>query len=55
LASDEIEYAWRLIDPVLAGWEKADAPPILSYARGSWGPTAADELLTNAGRKWCTE
>jgi len=53
--SDEIDYAWRLIDPVLAGWEKADAPPILSYARGSWGPTAADELLTNAGRKWCTE
>jgi glucose-6-phosphate 1-dehydrogenase len=51
--SDEIEYAWRLIDPVLRGWESATAPPVLTYERGSWGPAAADELLARHGRTWC--
>lgn len=50
--SDEIEYAWRLIDPVLQGWAGADAPPLTTYARGSWGPAAADGLLARDGRSW---
>ncbi|MCA9927246.1 MAG: glucose-6-phosphate dehydrogenase, partial [Anaerolineales bacterium] len=51
--SDGIEAAWRLIDPVIQGWEQADdAPPMATYARESWGPSAADELLGNNGRIW---
>lgn len=53
--SDEIEYAWRLIDPVLSGWQSAVAPPLASYVRGSWGPHEADELLSQDGRTWCTD
>ncbi|MCB9155731.1 MAG: glucose-6-phosphate dehydrogenase [Caldilineaceae bacterium] len=50
--SDEIVCAWRLIDPVLKGWQSADAPPMEQYAKGSWGPEAAFKLLTRNGHRW---
>lgn len=50
--SDEIEAAWRLIDPVIQGWESHRTPPIIRYQRGSWGPREADELLGRDGRVW---
>jgi glucose-6-phosphate 1-dehydrogenase len=50
--SDSIEICWRLIDPVIAGWERADAPPMLGYPRGGWGPDAAAELPARDGRAW---
>jgi len=51
--ADGIEAAWRLMDPVITGWENdADAPPMASYAHGSWGPEEANTLLNRAGRTW---
>jgi glucose-6-phosphate 1-dehydrogenase len=50
--SDEIELAWRLIDPVVEGWEAPDAPPLPTYAPGGWGPAEADELLARDGHHW---
>jgi glucose-6-phosphate 1-dehydrogenase len=50
--SDGIEAAWRLIDPIIAGWMASKASPLASYARGSWGPDAADALLAREGRVW---
>jgi glucose-6-phosphate 1-dehydrogenase len=50
--SDEIELAWRFIDSLRAGWESSDAPPLITYAPGSWGPAASDELLGRDGRWW---
>jgi glucose-6-phosphate 1-dehydrogenase len=42
---DGVEEAWRIMQPLL------DAPPpVHSYAPGSWGPKAADELLAGRGR-----
>jgi glucose-6-phosphate 1-dehydrogenase len=52
--SDAIEAAWRLIDPVIQGWEKADSPELVIYKPGSLGPRSADELLAHDGRKWRT-
>jgi glucose-6-phosphate 1-dehydrogenase len=50
---DEIELAWELIDPIIAGWEQPDAPPLAFYEPGSWGPTEADKLLAeDDGRAW---
>jgi glucose-6-phosphate 1-dehydrogenase len=38
---DSEEETWRIVQPLL------DAPPpVEPYARGSWGPAAADKLLT---------
>lgn len=50
--ADEIEHAWRLIDSVIAGWRNDNAPPLLSYAPGSWGPDEADALLASNYDSW---
>ena len=50
--ADEIELAWGLSDPILAGWARPDAEPLAVYEPGSWGPVEADELLAQDGRAW---
>ncbi|MFO7821545.1 MAG: glucose-6-phosphate dehydrogenase [Lentisphaeria bacterium] len=53
--SDGIESAWCLMDPLLAGWQDAsNAPPLVIYEPGSWGPQAADDLLARDGHTWHT-
>ena len=37
---DEVEAAWAIVDPVLSG-----DTPINEYLPGSWGPSAAENLL----------
>ena len=42
---DGVEEAWRVMQPLL------DAPPpVHAYAPGSWGPRAADKLISGHGR-----
>lgn len=48
---DEIEAAWRWVDPIIAGWQDCYRSP-KRYAAGSWGPDAADSLLENSGHAW---
>ena len=50
--ADEIEMAWGLIDPILAGWGKPETPPLALYEPGSWGPFEADAFLAQDGRSW---
>ena len=51
--SDGIELAWRLIDPILFGWQNSpNISPLRTYAPKSWGPAAADELLAREGHVW---
>lgn len=52
--NDTIEAAWKLIDPVIQGWESKDkdAPPLVTYPVGSWGPKEADELLARDEHEW---
>jgi glucose-6-phosphate 1-dehydrogenase len=51
--NDEIEMAWRLIDSILQEWDESpNAPPLVSYNVGSWGPDEADEFITQDGRGW---
>jgi glucose-6-phosphate 1-dehydrogenase len=55
--SDEIELSWRVVDPILQGWEMG-AAPLAFYEPNSWGPREADELLAREGAVWmagCTE
>ncbi|MCU1721732.1 MULTISPECIES: glucose-6-phosphate dehydrogenase [unclassified Pseudomonas] len=48
---DEIEYAWKWCDQLIAGWKQSgDAPK--PYAAGTWGPMAAVALITRDGRSW---
>jgi len=50
--SDEIEHAWSLIDPILAGWASADAPPMAIYRPGSMGPAESEQFMARDGRMW---
>ena len=49
--ADEVETAWKLIDPIEAAW-RDDRPPLGMYAAGTWGPSAAARLLHDDGREW---
>ncbi len=48
---DEVEEQWKLVDAVVGSWGR-EQPSFPSYAAGSWGPAAADELLHEDGRSW---
>ena len=41
---DEVEAQWRIIDPILEGWEQDDRP-LATYPAGSHGPDEADSIL----------
>jgi glucose-6-phosphate 1-dehydrogenase len=41
---DSVEEAWRVLQPLLD-----NPPPVHPYAKGSWGPEAADRLLAGYG------
>lgn len=50
--SDGIEASWRLIDPIIDGWQSGNGPPLATYKLGSWGPQEADMLLARDDRVW---
>ena len=52
IRSDHIEEAWRIVDPLLQGWEDPASPPPHTYEPGSWGPEAASSLLEQDGNSW---
>ncbi|NJC41181.1 glucose-6-phosphate 1-dehydrogenase [Brevundimonas alba] len=48
---DEAEQAWKWVDEVSEAWEGAAFKPH-EYPAGTWGPEAADLLLSRTGRAW---
>ena len=50
--SDEVQAAWKIIDPVLNYWEQHKADPMPTYAAGSWGPKAAKGLIAECDAEW---
>jgi glucose-6-phosphate 1-dehydrogenase len=42
---DSVEEKWRVLQPLLDS-----RPPVQPYAKGTWGPPAADELIAGHGR-----
>ena len=53
IRTDEVEQAWRVVQPLLDAWAERQVPPP-AYAAGSWGPKEADRLLERDGRRWRT-
>jgi glucose-6-phosphate 1-dehydrogenase len=51
---DELDAAWRWIDPIREGWRQHDRAPKL-YTAGSWGPAAATSLISRDGFEWSGE
>src|SRR5205823_6747571 len=50
--SDEVDAAWRVIDPLIKYWETHKPKRMPTYAAGSWGPREADELIEKDGMEW---
>ena len=48
--ADGVEAGWQAVQPFLDAWKKAGR--VETYAAGSEGPAAADELLRRDGRSW---
>jgi glucose-6-phosphate 1-dehydrogenase len=54
MRGDEVEAAWRWIDPIREAWDHMREPP-RPYTAGSWGPTASIALIERDGRTWYEE
>jgi glucose-6-phosphate 1-dehydrogenase len=50
--SDQVEAAWALVDPIVGAWEARAPGSFPNYAAGTWGPAAADELMTRDECRW---
>jgi glucose-6-phosphate 1-dehydrogenase len=50
--SDEVDAAWRVVDPLIKYWESHKPRRMPTYAAGSWGPREADELIEEHKAEW---
>jgi glucose-6-phosphate 1-dehydrogenase len=51
---DELDAAWRWIDPIHQAWAESGDPP-KPYTSGTWGPTASSALIVRDGLTWKEE
>ena len=52
IRDDEVEAAWRFIDPVRKRWDAEGTKGLHTYKPGSWGPEEADRLFADPFRRW---
>ncbi len=50
--ADTVDAGWRVVDPILDAWKATPPSDFPNYAAGSWGPSAAADLLKRDGHKW---
>ena len=48
---EEVEAAWKIVEPIIKSWELEKSPTFPNYTAGSSGPIAADEWLARDGRQ----
>jgi len=51
LRFDEVEWAWRVLDPILKAWQ-SDGTPLPTYPAGSEGPVEATRILDAEQHRW---
>jgi glucose-6-phosphate 1-dehydrogenase len=51
LRFDEVEYAWRIVDPILQTWA-VERDFITTYPAGSWGPRESRRLFEKETHFW---
>jgi glucose-6-phosphate 1-dehydrogenase len=50
--SDEVEAAWRIIDPIQKTWDGSRMQEIEFYETGSTGPVQSDRWIESFGQNW---
>ena len=51
LRFDEVEYAWRIVDPVLRNWS-TERDYIATYPAGEWEPQEVSRIFDRAEHAW---
>jgi glucose-6-phosphate 1-dehydrogenase len=49
---DELETAWRWVDPIREAWNRSSSEPPQAYVAGTWGPSGSIALIERDGRTW---
>jgi glucose-6-phosphate 1-dehydrogenase len=49
---DWVDIAWELLAPILDTWQFGDPVKFPNYEAGTWGPSEADTLIEQTGRRW---
>jgi glucose-6-phosphate 1-dehydrogenase len=52
MRADQVECAWKIVDPVLEVWNSVEPYDFPNYPSGSWGPESAEALIAQDGRSW---
>ncbi len=50
--AEMVETEWSIVQPILDVWGNLVPHEFPNYAAGSWGPSAAFDLLKKDGREW---
>ena len=54
MRGEQVEAAWRLLNPLLESWAANPPSDFPNYAAGTWGPESAEALIAADGNAWYT-
>lgn len=54
MRADQVEEAWKIIQPILDAWKTRIPVDFPNYAPGTWGPEDAEALIAKDGHHWAT-
>jgi glucose-6-phosphate 1-dehydrogenase len=49
---DEVETAWKFLEPIQKAWENNKAIKVFGYPAGTWGPEHANDIIEGEGLTW---
>lgn len=49
---DEVETAWKFLEPIQNAWAKDPSIKVFGYPAGTWGPEHANDLIEGEGLAW---
>ena len=49
---DEVETAWKFIEPIQKAWAHNPEIKVFGYPAGTWGPEHANDLIEGEGTTW---
>ncbi|MEI6048594.1 MAG: glucose-6-phosphate dehydrogenase [Bacteroidota bacterium] len=49
---DEVETAWKFLEPIQRAWATNPAIKVFGYPAGTWGPEHANDLIEGDGLTW---
>lgn len=52
--ADNVEFNWRIVEPILNLWATGPKDTLYTYPAGTWGPPEADRMIEADNRRWRT-